>query len=290
MDNDQNDINEFEEEQAPPEPEEDLTIEEQVSLNNQPPRDGTWKMLQTVFVTAFIVATMFIAWSPGKLSSASLEQRIAEAMIAEAPLATATMASISTLDPAIERRIGLVVGHLGNDSGAVCDDGLQEVDINLNIATYVQKRMVDLGYEVVMLNEFDDRLNDFKGAVLLSIHADSCAYINDYATGFKVAAALAESKFSNSTRLVNCLSERYQERTGMVFHYESVTVDMTYYHAFNEINPLTTAAIIETGFMNLDRQALTEKAELLAEGIVAGLNCYLNNEPLQTDGVATPTP
>ncbi len=172
----------------------------------------------------------------------------------------------------------------------MCDDGLREVDVNLSIATYVQKRMIDLGYEVVLLDEFDDRLDNFKGVVLLSIHADSCMYINDYATGFKVAAALSESEFSNSTRLVNCISERYNEKTGMVFHYESVTVDMTYYHAFDEINPQTTAAIIETGFMNLDRQMLTEKAELLAEGIVAGLNCYLNNEPIQPIGSTTVTP
>jgi N-acetylmuramoyl-L-alanine amidase len=101
------------------------------------------------------------------------------------------------------------------------------------------------------------------------------------ATGFKVAAALSASKFDNSTHLVNCISERYAQTTGMIFHYQSITNDMSYYHVFDEIDPQTTAAIIETGFMNLDRQMLTDKAEVLAEGIVAGLLCYLNNEPIQ---------
>jgi len=54
---------------------------------------------------------------------------------------------------------------------------------------------------------------------------------------------------------------------------------MTSYHA-------TTAAIIEVGFLNLDQDILTRKPEKLADGIVAGLRCYLNNEGVQ----ATPVP
>jgi len=61
---------------------------------------------------------------------------------------------------------------------------------------------------------------------------------------------------------------------------------MTSYHAFSEIDPLTTAAIIEVGFMNLDQEILTKKPERLADGIVAGLRCYLNNEGVE----ATPLP
>ena len=288
MDNDQDDVNQFE---ANPDPEQDSQpFDSTTTTHSNRARNSSWRMLQTVVSAAFLVATLFIIWSPGRLGSASLEQRVSDVINTQVPQSTATLAPEATLDPATAKRIGLVVGHLGNDSGAVCSDGLREVDVNLSIATYVQKRMIDLGYEVVLLDEFDDRLDNFKGAILLSIHADSCVYINDYATGFKVAAALSESQFNNSTRLVNCISERYNEKTGMVFHYESVTVDMTYYHAFDEINPQTTAAIIETGFMNLDRLMLTEKAELLAEGIVAGLNCYLNNEPIQPTGSTTTTP
>ena len=41
-------------------------------------------------------------------------------------------------------------------------------------------------------------------------------------------------------------------------------------------------AIIEVGFMNLDRQILTQQPEKVATGIVNGILCYLNNESINT--------
>lgn len=55
---------------------------------------------------------------------------------------------------------------------------------------------------------------------------------------------------------------------------------MTSYHAFAEIDINTPAAIIETGFLNLDRQFLTEHPDLAAQGIVNGILCFLNNESI----------
>ena len=72
----------------------------------------------------------------------------------------------------------------------------------------------------------------------------------------------------------------------MVFHYNSITPDMTEYHAFNEIDANTTAAIIETGFLNLDRKILTEHTDLVAQGVSAGILCYVRNENV----ALTPTP
>ena len=99
-------------------------------------------------------------------------------------------------------------------------------------------------------------------------------------TGFKVAAALSAQDVADSQRLTTCLSQRYAEITGLPYHAGSVTDDMTYYHAFSEIDPQTTAAIIEAGFMNLDYQFLTEETDQVVEGIVAGILCYLNNEAI----------
>jgi len=82
------------------------------------------------------------------------------------------------------------------------------------------------------------------------------------------------------------MADRYQKITGLQYNYQTVTVDMTSYHAFTEIDPLTTAAIIETGFLNLDQEILTKKPDLIADGIVAGIQCYLNNEGVSS----TPTP
>jgi N-acetylmuramoyl-L-alanine amidase len=53
---------------------------------------------------------------------------------------------------------------------------------------------------------------------------------------------------------------------------------MTGYHAFEEISAGTTAAIMEVGFLNLDRQILTQQPDLLAEGISQGILCYIYNE------------
>lgn len=246
----------------------------------------TWRIIQTMVSAAFIVATLFTIWTPGSLVSKSLEERMSEALQAQSGSSESLVQTEEIPDDFPTNRIALVVGHLGNDSGAVCQDGLREVDVNNTIATYVQKRLLEMGYQVDLLEEFDSRLEDYRGMILLSIHTDSCDYVNDLATGFKIAAALSEEKFENSTRLVNCISDRYATITGLTYHYQSITNDMTYYHAFDEINPLTTAAIIETGFLNLDRQILTEKPDQIAEGIVAGIQCYLKNESVKP----TPTP
>ncbi len=182
--------------------------------------------------------------------------------------------------PRAQLRIGIVSGHWGNDSGAVCPDGLTEMQVNLEIASRVQQKLSQEGFTVDLLREFDPRLQGYRAQALLSIHADSCEYINDQATGFKIAPALGSSQPERAARLTDCLKTRYAKRTGLPYH-TSVTPDMSSYHAFSEINPDTPAAIIETGFLNLDRKILTEQPELIAQGIVDGLLCYLYNEPIE---------
>jgi N-acetylmuramoyl-L-alanine amidase len=236
--------------------------------------------LQIVVIVAFIVATLFTAWTPigvlpGGISDSS----------------TAFLAPQSTNQPAQTQpprssgpRIGIVAGHWGNDSGAVCSDGLTELDINLNVATLAKQKLVELGYEVDLLKEFDPLLTGYYANALVSVHSDSCDYINDQATGFKVAAALGtkQTQKDKSARLTACLISRYAEASGLPVH-NSTTPDMTYYHAFDEIGDETTAAIIELGFMNLDRQKLTNEADQLAQGVVNGILCYLNNEDISAD-------
>lgn len=240
-----------------------------------------WQGLQTVLLVAFVVATLFTLWTPDSLIAGSLEAKMAQA------LQSASDESGQDIQPGINppeegfNRIGIVAGHYGSDPGAVCSNGVTEASLNLEIATLVQKELSDRGYAVDLLEEFDVRLQGYEGAVLVSIHLDSCEYINDQATGFKVAAALADQNIANSQRLTACISDRYAEVTGLPYHAGSVTDDMTYYHAFNEINPATTAAIIEAGFLNMDYQIITEETDKLAEGIVAGILCYLNQEAIQ---------
>ena len=236
-----------------------------------------WRGFQTALAAAFVVASLFTLWTPGSLVQSSLEIRMAQAL--EAALGDAVNVEATLVadpDPTYSN-IGIVAGHYGYDSGAVCTNGVTEAELNLEIATLVQKKLTDQGYTVDLLEEFDDRLDGYQGRLLISIHLDSCEYVNDQATGFKVAAALSESNVASSQRLITCLSDEYARITGLPYHAGSVTEDMTYYHAFSEIDPVTTAAIIEAGFMNMDYRLITEETDLVAEGIVAGILCFLSD-------------
>lgn len=240
---------------------------------------STWQGLSTVLTAGVIVATLLTVWMPGSLMPGSLEEKVLNPTAPVQEDAPAEQAPIIAMPANFPKnKIGIVVGHLGSDTGAVCADGLTEVEVNSNVGTFVQQLLIEEGFEVELLNEFDERLSDYQAGLLLSIHADSCEYINDSATGFKVTGALSQTNQANSDRLVACLSGYYAKVTGLKYHYQSVTTDMTYYHAFNEINPYTTAGIIEVGFLNLDRGILTSKPELIAKGIVEGILCFMDNE------------
>ena len=236
---------------------------------------SAWKAVTNILTVALFIATLFTLFRPNNLFSNDLMDRMFQVV---QPQAEGGALPTTTASP--RPRIGLVAGHWGNDSGAVCDDGLTEKDVNLQIATMVQALLNQEGYEVDLLKEFDPRLTGYRAMALISIHNDSCNYINDQATGFKVAAAPSSSYPEKATRLTACLSQRYQTITGMSFHYNTVTKDMTEYHAFNEIHSETTAAIIETGFLNLDREILTKQTDVVAQGVASGILCFVRNEDI----------
>jgi N-acetylmuramoyl-L-alanine amidase len=177
----------------------------------------------------------------------------------------------------------LISGHWGHDSGTVCADGLTEEKVNLQIATLVKENLLREGYEVDLMQEFDPKLNGYQSSVLVSIHNDSCEYVDENATGYKVAAAIETVYPEVAARLTACMIQRYQEVTDLQFHPDTITPDMTSYHAFQEIHPNTPAAIIETGFMNLDYEILTKKPDLVAQGVTSGILCFLRNEPINPE-------
>jgi N-acetylmuramoyl-L-alanine amidase len=246
---------------------------------------GMFRQLEIVIGVAFIIATLFTAWTEPGLLPGSLSDKLTNALTFQK--ATPQVGSPTTTLQAT-LRIGIVAGHSGNDSGAVCPDalgGIREVDINLNVASLVREKLVAEGYDVDLLAEFDPRLEGYNAQALVSIHADSCEYINDQATGYKVSAAMSTKYQDLAVRLTNCLRNRYADSTGMEFHSGSVTGDMTNYHAFNEIDPETPAAIIETGFMNLDREFLTQNPDKVANGISSGILCFIRNEDVSATQV-----
>ena len=245
-----------------------------------------WTIVQTITSTAVIVATLLTLWSPNNVFSGNLFNSMITALNAT-PEAQLTLPTAS-----IPRfRIGIVAGHDGFDSGTVCDDGLTEQFVNMEIATLVrqglQKSLPEL--QVDLLQEYDLRLKGYDALGLISIHNDSCVFINEEATGFKVAAAQGMTYPEKANRLSSCLIDRYQRITSLRFHKDTITPDMSEYHAFSEINSNTPAVIIETGFLNLDRQLLTEQTDLVAQGIVDGINCFIRNENISEENVS-PTP
>jgi N-acetylmuramoyl-L-alanine amidase len=248
------------------------------------PTLSTWRALQTVLGVAIVVATLFTLWTPNTLLNNGLTGSVAYALLPNRTPQPVYPTPTSMGKP----RIGIVSGHLGNDSGTVCPDGLTEADINLKIATLVKQDLMAQGYDVDLLQEFDTRLFQYQASVLVSIHNDSCAYINDQATGFKVAAAQSTLYPEKAAHLTACLVDRYGKITGLPFHYNSITNDMTKYHAFDEINSVTPAAIIETGFLNLDRQILTQHTDIVAQGVAQGILCFLHNDPVQPTPSPTP--
>ncbi len=185
--------------------------------------------------------------------------------------------------------IGVVSGHRGpqNDPGAVCPDGLTEAEINFNVAQRVVSRLRQLGYDAELLDEFDPRLDNYQAAALVSIHANTCQDFGEYVSGYLVAKAAARPEGGLDSVLAECIAGYYERATQLQRRF-SLTVDMTNYHTFREIHPLTPAAIIELGFMKDDRELLTNQPDLLAQGVTEGILCFL--QPELYPPIAQPTP
>jgi len=258
------------------------------SASASQPRTRPFRALKTIIGVALLLATLFTALPSRGLANGDFYDRLS-LVLTPRPVEGVQAVAQPQL------RVGIVAGHSGNDSGAVCYDGngnvsLTEAEVNLEIAAIVQQQLIQRGIQVDLLKEFDTRLNGYRALAIVSIHNDSCEYINDEATGYKVASALNTNDLNRAGRLTACLVDRYQRATGLTFHAGSITGDMREYHAFREIDPNTVAAIIETGFLNLDRELLTKRTDLVAGGIVDGILCFANNENVQSTPVPSLVP
>jgi len=237
---------------------------------------GAGRILQTTFSVAFLLATLFTGFSP-KMFSGNFGGIISGLLTPQPGGGEAATPVQNTI------RIGIVSGHWGNgdDPGAVCPDGTNELDVNLKIASLVRQKLEARGYNLDLLQEFDPRLDGYQAALLLSIHNDTCDVIDSQATGFKVAASSYSRDKNLTERLSACLEDRYGKTTGLPFRSGNITVNMTDYHAFRAIDPSTPAAIIETGFLYLDRSLLVDHPDVVADGLVAGVLCFVRSESVQ---------
>lgn len=247
----------------------------------QQPRSFLWRLARsntpTLIFLALAFAGMFLVYWYFKPTFGYTETAVAAALPDNS--LSAPIYKDAPTQPVIQRlsqspgpvRVGIIAGHKDNDSGSVCDDGLTEASINANIAGQVATNLQAMGVVTEILSEFDPRLHGYVATALISIHADSCTYYNDLATGFKIAG----SSYTDSQALSICTEQAYTEATQMPYHSNTITEHMTDYHAFREISPGTPAIIVETGFMNLDRDMLTTQVDRPITGITNGIVCFL---------------
>ncbi len=242
-----------------------------------------WSALRNLAIAlaaAVLVSTIFSLWTRPNFFSDEFRAGLNEVQ------ATQRVIQIqpSPLPTDVHQiRIGIVAGHSGRpqdpnfevDPGAVCPDGLTELEINEAVARRVVTILSQDRYMVDLLTEFDPRLEGYQADVLVSIHSNDCQDYGPAGTGFNAASASArQTTRGEDEKLLACLISQYAATTGLPQHY-GLTYDMTEYHTFSEVAVDTPTAIIEIGFMRNDRAFLTQQQDLIAQGIVNGIRCFL---------------
>lgn len=173
--------------------------------------------------------------------------------------------------------VALISGHAGFDSGAVCQDAqgrvlLTEAEVNAEIAQQVYQRLLTQGnVQALLLEEYDPALNGLRADLLLSLHADSCINLSGYKAAHRANSPIPQQE----GRILACLDSHYGPGTGLSPHPNTITHDMTAYHAFRRMDPQTPAAILEMGFLGGDQTLLTQEQRRVAAAIIASINCVL---------------
>jgi hypothetical protein len=190
-------------------------------------------------------------------------------------------------------KVGLQIGHLENEkvpeelknlrgnTGASAG-GYTETEVNRAIAEKTAALLKAQGIKVDILPATIPP--DYWAGVFIAIHADGST--NPRTSGFKIAAPWRDLT-GKSAELVTLLENSYATTTGLEKD-ENITRNMRGYYAFNwwryehSIHPMTTAAIVETGFLtnSSDRQLIAERPELPAQAIAEGVTTYLKQNGL----------
>lgn len=190
-------------------------------------------------------------------------------------------------------KVGLQAGHWKNEelpeelkrltgnTGAV-GGGKSEAEVNLAIAEHTSAILREQGIIVDILPTTIPV--DYWADVFLAIHADGS--LDTSVTGFK-AAYPRRDLTGNAQSLVNELENAYQKETNLRLD-PNITRNMRGYYAFawwrydHAVHPMTTAAILETGFLTnpSDQKLLIHNPEKVAIGISNGIINYLQKQKL----------
>jgi N-acetylmuramoyl-L-alanine amidase len=241
---------------------------------------STLRSLVVVLAAAILVSTIFSLWTRPTFFSEEFRAGLNQVQATQRVI---NIQATPLPKPIQEIKIGIIAGHSGLpqdasfevDPGAVCPDGLTELSINEAVAQRVVAALRRDQYTVELLEEFDPRLRGYRADALISIHTNDCSDYGEAGTGYNAASAAARQTTPGADeRLLNCLINQYGATTNLPRHF-GITTDMTEYHNFGEVSSDTPTAIIEIGYMRLDRTILTENPDLVAQGIANGVRCFL---------------
>lgn len=264
---------------------------------------GILRTLFVIGISGVLMATILSWWTDPEALNPELRANLGAANPAAQNEPELISAPTVYPTPNYLRRIGIIAGHSGifmngdtptNDPGAVCTDAngnvtLTEQEINVAVAGRVVNALRERGYTVDLLEEFDPRLERYSASALISLHANDCsAYYNadgSLASAFLVAQDQDRPEGGEDSRLRECIAAEYQQLTGMQRSF-SVTRDMDGYHNFREIDIRTPAVILEMGFMLGDQEFLVNDQDIIAEGVVNGILCFMDGTVPSAQDVA----
>lgn len=257
-------------------------------VNRQP-----WHRRQTAkgAAGAFFRTTFIVLLSTGLVATlltfftnpVSINPAVVKGLeLVEADLFASAGAVVTATPPATPKwnyRIGIISGHRGTDSGAICTDArgrvlLREVDINFSVATRVVANLKADNYTVDLLDESDPRLDNYQADALVSIHANTCQDFGELVTGYIIAKPEARPDHGLDAFLRECVALNYGALAPLQRSY-NLTDNMTNYHVWRMIHPLTPGVILEMGYMLADQEILTTQHDLLAHAITNGIRCFL---------------
>jgi len=191
------------------------------------------------------------------------------------------------------RRIGIQVGHLETDQvpaelgtrilfqNGTSWAGINEVDVNIDIAERIKAQLTARGYSVDILPTTVPP--GYLADVFLSLHMDGDG--TGEKSGFKLAHGSRRGPYED--KLVSVLRDEYAKLTGLDWDATGISRNMTNYYPFNwgryqhAAAPHTPAAILEMGFLSNghDRDLMVNRADGVATAIVNGIQRFLDEVP-----------
>ena len=195
--------------------------------------------------------------------------------------------------PTGSRRIGIQVGHWMTDQvpaelgtritfqTGTSWAGVDEVDVNMDIAERIKAQLTARGYLVDILPTTIPP--GYLADVFVALHADGDE--TGEKSGFKIAHGSRRGPYED--KLVSVLRDEYGKLTGLDWDATGISRNMTNYFAFNwgryqhSAAAHTPAAIVEMGFLSNghDRDLMVNKADGVATAIVNGIQRFLDDVP-----------